>query len=92
MGREVEHLELVLVEFINHEPNDALPLLGDHADAVALAEHAQELLLAPGILETGVLDGQNFGHVATDHPADMDADLSLRRRDRAHRASFHGSL
>ncbi len=91
MGGEVEDLELVLVQLVDHEPDDPLAVLGDHADAVPLAEDAEKLLLAPGILEAGVLDGQNFGHVATDHPANMDADLSLGRRDRAHRASFHGT-
>src|SRR5262249_1182993 len=51
---------------------------------------AEELLLAPGEIEAGVLDGQHLRHVAADHPADMDADLSRGGRDRAHRVSFHG--
>ena len=88
---EIEHVELVLVQLVDHEADDPLAVLGDHADAVALAQHAEELLLAPGILEARVLDGQDLGHVAADHPADMDADLRLGGRDRAHRASFHGT-
>ena len=75
MGGEVEHLDLVAVQLVDHESDDPLAELGDHADAVPLPEHAEELLLAPGELETRMLDGQNLGHVAPDHPANVHAGL-----------------
>ena len=48
MDGEVEDVELVLVQLVDHEADDPLAVLGDHADAVALAEDAEEFLLAPG--------------------------------------------
>jgi len=54
MRGEVEDVELVLVQLVDHEPDDLLADLGDHADAVPLAEHAEELLLAPGEIEAGL--------------------------------------
>jgi len=36
MGREVEDVELVLVQLVDHEADDLLAEFGDHADAIAL--------------------------------------------------------
>ena len=77
------------MQLVDHESDDALAVFRDHADHSAPAE--DEFLLAPGIFKSGVLDGEDFRHVATDHPTDMDADLTLGRWDRVHRASFHGT-
>ena len=48
---EVEDVQLVLVQLVDHEADDLLAVLGDHADAVALAEAAEEIFLGPGVLE-----------------------------------------
>ena len=68
---EVQDVQPVLVQLIDHEADDPLAGLGDHADAVALAEAAEEVLLVPGELEALLFDRQDLGHVAADHPADM---------------------
>ena len=74
---EVEDVQLGLVQLVDHEADDLLAVLGDHADAVALAQAAEEVFLGPGELEALLLGLQDLGHVAADHPADMDADLFL---------------
>src|SRR5262245_32889651 len=84
MDRKVEDVQLGLVQFVDHEPDDLFALLGDHADAVALAEAAEEIFLGPRVLEALLLGVQDFGHVAPDHPADMHADLFLLRLVSAH--------
>ena len=71
MDGEIEHLQSGLVQFIDHEADDALAVLRDHADAVPLAKDAEEFLLAPGKFKPGVLDGKDLGHVAPNHPANM---------------------
>src|SRR5262249_38413271 len=55
-----------------------------HADAVALAQTAEEVLLGPGVLEGFLFRLQDLRHVATNHPADVDANLLLLRPVRAH--------
>src|SRR5208337_1645211 len=92
VGGEVEDVDLVAVQLVDHEPDDSLTELGNHADAVPLTEDPEELLLAPRILETRMLDGQDLGHVAANHPADMHSDRGRWGRNRAHRASFHGTI
>ncbi len=84
MHREVEDVQLVLVQLVDHEADDLLALLGHHADAVALAQAAQEILLRPGVFKTLLLRLQHFRHVPTDHPPDMHANLFLLRSVRAH--------
>ena len=39
---EVQDVELVLVQLVDHEPDDPFAVLGDHADAVALAEQRRK--------------------------------------------------
>jgi hypothetical protein len=46
-------------------------VLGDHADAIALAEAIDEIFLGPGELEAIAFDIEHLVHVAPDHPADM---------------------
>src|SRR5438552_1780946 len=72
---EVEDVQLVLVQLIDHEADDLFALLSDHADAVALAQTAEEVLLGPGVVEAGLLGLQDLGHVAANHPANVHADL-----------------
>src|SRR3972149_3854491 len=52
-------------------------MLRHHADAIPLAETADELLLEPGKLKAGPFDFEHLGHVAADHPADVYASLLL---------------
>src|SRR5262249_1946297 len=73
-----------LVQLIDHETDHLFALLGNHADAVALSETAEEVLLVPGEFETGLFRLQNLGHITADHPANMDARLFFFRTTRAH--------
>src|SRR5262249_58586816 len=82
---EVEHMQLGLVQLVDHEPDDLVFVLGDHADAVPLPQAAEEVVLGPGEVEAAVLGAQNLRHVSPDHPADVHANPVLRRRTtRAH--------
>src|SRR5262249_1568246 len=84
---KVEDVQLGLVQLVDHEADDLLALLGDHADAVALAQAAEEVLLGPGELEALLLGLEHLGHVPADHPADVDANLFLLWSVRAHNHS-----
>src|SRR5438132_10355334 len=77
MNGEVEDVQLRLVQLVDHEADDLLALLGHHADTVALAQAAQEVLLGPGELEALLFGVQDLRHVAANHPADVDAHLFL---------------
>jgi hypothetical protein len=70
---EIQKLEPISMQLVNHETNNALALLGDHPNAVALAQNAQEFFLGPREVVARLLDTQHLGHVAPDHPADVDA-------------------
>ncbi len=59
------------VQFVNHETNDSIVVLSDHADAVALPQAAEKIFFAPGKFETLVFNRQHLRHVATDHPANV---------------------
>jgi len=72
MHGEIENVQLGLVQLVDHEADDFLALLGDHADAVALAQAAEEVLFGPGEFEALRFGLQDFGHVAANYPADMD--------------------
>lgn len=72
---EVEQMEPGAVEFIDHEPDHPFFVLSDHADAIALAKGLEEILLGPWVIKAAAFDGEHFGHVAPDHPADMQFDL-----------------
>src|SRR5262249_26764481 len=72
---EVEDVQLGLVQLVDHEADHLLALLGHHADAVALAQAAQEVFLGPRVLEAILLGLQDFRHVPADHPADVDPNL-----------------
>src|SRR5437867_2070277 len=61
-----------------------LALVGHHADAVALPQTAEKVLLGPGIFKALLLGLQNFGHVAPDHPTNVDANLLLLGPTRVH--------
>ena len=49
VDREVEDVQLGLVQFVDHEADDPLVVLGDHADAVPLTQAAEEIFLGPGV-------------------------------------------
>lgn len=72
---EVEQMEPGAVEFIDHEPDHPFFVLSNHADAIALAKGLEEILLGPRVIKASAFDGEHFGHVAPDHPADMQFDL-----------------
>jgi hypothetical protein len=65
------------VQLVDHEADDALGVLGHHADAIALPQAADEFFLEPGELEAGSLDVEHLLHIAADHPADVYAELWL---------------
>src|SRR5579883_3176879 len=81
---EIEDVQLVLVQLVNHEADHLFTLLGHHADAVALTQAAQEIFFGPGILKALLLRLQDLRHVPADHPADMDTNLFLFRAVRTH--------
>jgi hypothetical protein len=72
---KVEQMEPRAVEFINHEPNHPFFVFSDHADAIALSKGLEEILLGPRVIKASALNGEYFGHVTPDHPADMQFDL-----------------
>ncbi len=72
---KVEQVESGAVEFINHEPDHPFLVFGDHADAISLTKGLEEILLGPRVVKAAAFDGENFGHVPPDHPADMQFDL-----------------
>jgi hypothetical protein len=59
-------------------------MLGDHADAVPLPQARQKVLFCPVELETVVLDPQHLGHVASNHPPDLNADRLLLKLTGTH--------
>src|SRR5579871_1360988 len=75
---EVQNVQLGLVQFIDHEADDFLVELRDHANAVALPQATKEVFFGPGMVEALLLRLQNLGHIAANHPPDMDANLVLQ--------------
>ena len=75
MHGEVQDVQLVLVQLVDHEADHLFAVLGHHADAVALPQAAEEVLLGPGEFEAELLGLQDLGHVPANHPADVDAGL-----------------
>ena len=75
MNREVQDVQPVPVQLVDHESDHLLVGLRYHSDAVSLSQAAEEIVLRPGVFETGELGGENFGHVPPDHPADVNADF-----------------
>ncbi len=51
VDREIQDVQFVLVQLVDHEPDHFFALLGHHADAVALAQATQKVLLRPGKVE-----------------------------------------
>ena len=76
--RKVQDVQPGLVELVDHEADDALAALGDHADAIALAQATDEVFFKPGELEAVTLDVEHLSHVAADHPPNVNTDLLLR--------------
>jgi hypothetical protein len=52
-------------------------VLRNHADAIALPQTANKVVVNPGKLEALAFDLQDFGHVAADHPPNVNADFLL---------------
>lgn len=70
--REIEDVDVFLVEFVDHEPDDTVSMLGDHADTISLSKTEDEIVFVPRKPETDVFDIEHFLHVPTNHPPDMD--------------------
>src|SRR5580700_5241041 len=81
---KVEHAQLRLVQLVDHEADDAVIVLGHHADAVALPQTAQEVFLGPRVIEGGALDGEHIVHIAPDEPADLNFQFLFRNFFLAH--------
>src|SRR5206468_12853334 len=60
--REVEDVQPVLVQLVDHEADDPVVVFGHHADAVPLAEAAEEVVLGPGVLEDRKSTRLNSSH------------------------------
>jgi hypothetical protein len=84
-------VNLVTVQLVNHETYDPLAVLRNHADAITLTQDAKEFLLTPGVFEICVLDCEDLGHIAPDHPSNVHAGLRRGGWYHRHRASFHGT-
>lgn len=69
--REIQNVKLRFMKLINHESNDFLVALGNHADAVSLAKATEEVFFRPWELEALMLDLQNFRHIPADEPSDL---------------------
>jgi hypothetical protein len=63
------------VQLVNHEAHDSVVMFSDHPDAVALAQAPDEVILAPGELESFSLDIEHFRHIAANHPTDVNPQL-----------------
>src|SRR5258708_30886598 len=77
-------MQLGLVQLIDHEADNLFPLLGHHADVIALAKAAQEVFFGPRIIKAALLNLQDLGHIAAYHPTNVDADLLFFGTTRAH--------
>jgi hypothetical protein len=64
-----------LVQFVDHEADDLLFEFRDHADAIPLTEAANEIFLRPRELETLAFDVQHLGHIASNHPPDVNTNI-----------------
>src|SRR5262249_7226190 len=58
--------------------------LGHHANAIALPQTAEEVLLGPSVVEAGLLGLQDFRHIPSNHPPYVDANLFFVDPSRAH--------
>jgi hypothetical protein len=61
------------VQLINHESHNSVALLGHHANAIALPQAANEIVFLPGEFKALRLDVEYLGHIATNHPPDVNA-------------------
>ena len=61
------------MKFIDHEPNNFVVFLGDHADAIALPQTTNKVFFVPSKLETLVFDTQHGRHITANHPTDVNA-------------------
>jgi hypothetical protein len=71
------------VQFIDHEADDLVVMVGYHADAIASPQATDELVFRPGKLEALAFYFENFSHIAPDHPADVQTSFLLRIRTHA---------
>ena len=71
MHSEVEDVQPRFVQLVDHETDNAVFVLGDHADAVTLPETTNEVLFRPRELETAIFNFEYFGHVTPNHPTDV---------------------
>src|SRR5262245_18771671 len=84
MHGEIENVQLVRVQLINHEADDFLAVLGHHTVALSLAQATAKIFFGPGEFKALLFGLKVFGHVAANHPANMDACLFLLGFAQAH--------
>ena len=84
MDREIQDVQPRLVKLIDHEPDDSIVTLGDHADAISLTQRPHEVVVVPRELETLLFDFQDLGHVSPNHPANMNPQLPLFLESHSH--------
>src|SRR5688500_10621580 len=61
MDREIEDVQTILVQLVDHEADHPFRVLSHHADAVALPQAADEIIFRPGKLEAFLLNHHHFG-------------------------------
>jgi hypothetical protein len=59
------------VQFVNHEANYLVVVFGYHANAISLAQTTQKIVFTPGKFKTIGFNRQYFGHVAANHPPNV---------------------
>ena len=65
------------MQLIDHEADNFLLVLRDHADAVSLAEATQKVFFRPGKLKALMLNAQNIRHISTNQPTDLNRQFWL---------------
>lgn len=73
---EIQDVQTVLVQFIDHESDNFVIFLGDHSNAIALTKTTDEIFFGPGKFKAGVLDAEYRRHITADHPANMNTQRS----------------
>ena len=66
---EPDDLDGVGVEMVDHEAGDVVPVLGDLADGVRLAQGADEVRFVPRLGIAAAVDGCHGPVIARDHPS-----------------------
>src|ERR1043166_1168911 len=77
MNGQIENVQSIAMQFVNDMADHAIAQLSYHADAVALPQAMQKVFLGPRNSEAFLFRLQDFLHISSNHPANVDACLSL---------------